>query len=342
MDIDQSMVPTSEGAGPGDSGDDVRRVQRYLERFGYVDSPVLREFGVRTDLAEPAPTKLGDFDDNTRRALQKLQERYGLEPTGRVDGPTLELMKTQRCGFPDTAEFVLQGNKWNATSLRYGFQNFCGDISQAECRAAVQAGLGYWSAVTPLRFAETAVSDVPEIVIRFVADDHGDGSAFDGKGGVLAHAFYPPPNGGSIAGDAHFDEDEGWSVNTPPSGIDLYTVAGHEFGHALGLAHSTVRDALMYPYYGGPHRHLAQDDIQGIQQLYGVLQWVTSTVDRVFTSPHARNAWAYLHEVGAWRKVQPLSADGVTNVHAILVYARAYGLPVTAQLNDSEILAVYL
>jgi hypothetical protein len=35
---------------------------------------------------------------------------------------------------------------------------------------------------------------------------------FDGAGKVLAHTYYPPPNGGTIAGDAHFDNEENWIV----------------------------------------------------------------------------------------------------------------------------------
>jgi len=33
---------------------------------------------------------------------------------------------------------------------------------------------------------------------------------FDGPGKVLAHTYYPPPNGATAAGDAHFDEAENW------------------------------------------------------------------------------------------------------------------------------------
>ena len=117
---------------------------------------------------------------------------------------------------------------------------------------AITQAFGLWAAVTPLSFSEVPMGTIPDIVIRFVGGDHGDGNPFDGPSGVLAHAYYPPPGGGTLAGDTHFDEAETWSVNLPASGIDLVTVAGHEFGHALGLAHSQVNGALMYAYYGGP------------------------------------------------------------------------------------------
>ena len=80
----------------------------------------------------------------------------------------------------------------------------------------------------------------------------------------MAHAYFPQD------GRAHFDEDETFTHGTP-DGINLLWVAVHEFGHALGLRHSSTYGAIMYPYYTGyvPDMKLHFDDVAGIQSLYG-------------------------------------------------------------------------
>lgn len=54
---------------------------------------------------------------------------------------------------------------------------------------------------------------------------------------------------------------------------NLYRVAAHELGHSLGLSHSTDIGALMYPnYIFSGDVQLSQDDINGIQAIYGELR----------------------------------------------------------------------
>jgi len=268
--------PSEVGLALGASGDGVGELHKYLARFGYLHTEDPGAFApIRRAAREPEATP-DQFDDATEQALTRYQRFHGLPETGELDAATTGQMSRPRCGFPDVGDgqvgsFLAQGNRWTTTNLRYGFENFSPDLTEAETRGAVTAALGYWSAVTPLRFQEVAIGDNPEIKIRFVAGDHGDGSPFDATGGVLAHAFYPPPNGGEIAGDAHFDEAETWSVAIPvPSArFDFVSVAAHEFGHSLGLNHSSVGGALMFPTYSGAHRFLHQDDIDGIRSIYG-------------------------------------------------------------------------
>jgi peptidoglycan hydrolase-like protein with peptidoglycan-binding domain len=286
-------VPLHAGLREGDTGDQVSQLQNYLSRFGYLHSSELQAFGVPDGRAAAPAGRSGHFDENTAQALKKFQDFNHLPVTGVLDEDTVALMHKPRCGFPDVAEFVLQGNKWTKTNLTYGFQNFSPDLNQAQIRSAIQQALAQWTAVTPLSFSEVPAASA-DMVIRFASGDHGDGSPFDGPSGILAHGFYPPPNGGAIAGDLHFDEAETWTINVPPSGIDLVSVALHEFGHTLGLAHSTISTAVMAPYYTGAHRTLESDDISGIQALYGskIMWHGWESLGGVLTSSPAVSSWA--------------------------------------------------
>ena len=128
----------------------------------------------------------------------------------------------------------------------------------------IAEALSLWERETNLKFVRSSSGKV-HIEIRFEKGRHGDEDDFDGRGGTLAHAFFP-----IYGGDVHFDDDERWTDNFD-SGTNLLMTASHELGHSLGLAHSDVRGSVMSPFYT-PYKNglrLHKDDIEGIQALYG-------------------------------------------------------------------------
>ena len=203
----------------GSKGSRVTQLQNYLERYGYLKPDALHAFNIPEELTISNQFHEGDFDDDTRQAVAAFQEKLGLEITGEADLPTLKLMEIPRCGVPDTGKFAIDGRKWDKLDLTYGFQEYTPDMSSNDVRNAIRQALSLWSDVTPLQFSERPVENGPDIVIRFTSADHGDGIPFDGPGGTFGHAFYPPPNGGSLAGDAHFDDDENWTITPTPESI---------------------------------------------------------------------------------------------------------------------------
>ena len=168
------------------------------------------------------------------------------------------------------AQYVKMGHGWNAdaagrVNLGYVFGELTGKVPNATVEAEILRAMAEWSKVAPVRFAATTNPNAARtIALKFAARDHGDGFPFDGPNGILAHTFYPN-NPEPIAGDLHLDSEEGWHAGT---NIDVYTVALHELGHALGLGHSDKPGAIMYPYYRYPAQ-IGIDDIAGIQAIYG-------------------------------------------------------------------------
>ncbi|KAL7846461.1 hypothetical protein SRHO_G00214410 [Serrasalmus rhombeus] len=201
--------------------------------------------------------------------LKEMQGFFGLKVTGTLDAETLEVMKKPRCGVPDVAGYndATGSYKWTKKQLTYRIENYTSDMTQEEVDSSIGRALKVWADITPLRFSRI-YSGVADIMISFPVRDHGDGSPFEGEGGFLAHAFVPSP---AIGGDAHFDDDETFTFSSS-KGYNLFLVAAHEFGHSLGLDHSSDPGALMYPMYSFRDVEnflLPQDDVSGIQALYG-------------------------------------------------------------------------
>jgi hypothetical protein len=172
-------------------------------------------------------------------------------------------------GSPDAAISEYQTiSQWNKLEITYVFVNATSTLSGTSEQDVVRQAFALWQQNTPLTFTEGASRSEADIVIGWATGEHGDGDPFDGSGDVLAHASFPNPFDDRQV-FLHFDDDERW-VNSNNQNVDLLTVAAHEIGHTLGLAHSDDPNALMYPSYRGPHRFLDNDDIAGVQSLYGV------------------------------------------------------------------------
>ena len=245
----------------------IAKAQKYLARFGYLrsdhDSSVL--------------------DETTSQAIATYQSALRLPVTGELDPSTVKSIEAPRCGMSDrellaassgsakeTGSYSLRGCSYAKLSITHLFLNGTPDIIGEAERDAIRRAFETWRGVLcGMSFPEKPFG-ATDLKSGWFAGDHGDGSSFDGPGNVIAHAFFPPPCGGTHAGSMHFDEAEPWDL-TGNSGFDLETVALHEIGHLMGLGHSSDPDAIMYPTYTGARRALGQDDIDGVRRLYPAL-----------------------------------------------------------------------
>uniref|UniRef100_A0A8C5BGA1 Matrix metalloproteinase-9 n=1 Tax=Gadus morhua TaxID=8049 RepID=A0A8C5BGA1_GADMO len=185
---------------------DVEMADKYLKRFGYMESPQ------RSDVS-------------TSKALKTLQRQMGLEETGLLDKTTLDTMKRPRCGVPDIRSYQsFDGDlKWDHNDVTYRILNYSPDMAPSLTDDAFARAFKVWSDVTPLTFTRL-FDGTADIMISFGKANHGDPYPFDGKDGLLAHA-YPPGEG--IQGDAHFDDDEIWTLG---QGTVVKTLYGNAEG----------------------------------------------------------------------------------------------------------------
>lgn len=167
--------------------------------------------------------------------------------------------------------YSLSGYRWNKDTVTYSIANCPQSLDCETAQAAIVEAAAAWDAAANLNLAQ--VPENGDIVISWAASGYGGRHTFDGKGGKVAQTYYPYTGGGLwYDGDIVLDDAETWVAAAPterfPNQVHLTSVVMHEMGHSLGLAHTSNRAALMWPYYSGV-RGLAAHDIAGVQALYG-------------------------------------------------------------------------
>ncbi|MCK6576525.1 MAG: matrixin family metalloprotease [Anaerolineae bacterium] len=151
---------------------------------------------------------------------------------------------------------------WRTTNLTYVILNVVSGFPDGAIEQVIAESFQAWADSTPLRFTRVGDQNA-DIVIQF--------TNIDGSSQVLGQAC--PPSS-PCAGSVEFDVDENWTLYEPQAydSISLLGVATHEFGHVVGLLHSSDPSALMYPQYSPYNLQPSGDDIAGVQRLYGAGQ----------------------------------------------------------------------
>jgi hypothetical protein len=176
-------------------------------------------------------------------------------------------------GTRETSGYVLSGPTWAPGPVSYRVNTTNLDLPDAVIPPALAVGAGAWTTQTNASFrfqyagTSTVTTNTNDGVNVVMFRNASSGSA-------IATTYWWSSGSRIIDADIVF-WDGGFQFFTGSTGCAngfyIEDIAAHEFGHFLGLGHSTVASATMYPSVSScatGNRTLDADDIAGVEALY--------------------------------------------------------------------------
>jgi len=173
----------------------------------------------------------------------------------------------------DTSAYSTNGATWAQQPVPYSINTTNMDLTEAAVEPAMQAGADAW-----------ATQSTASVAFSYTGRSAQTTTGFDGlnlvvfrnasSGSAIATTYWWSSGGHIIDADIVF-WDAAFQFFAGTSGCSggfyIEDIAAHEFGHALGMGHSAVAGATMYPSTSScnaNNRSLDADDIAGIVSLY--------------------------------------------------------------------------
>lgn len=174
----------------------------------------------------------------------------------------------------DSRAYTPNGARWTGTPVPYVVNTANLDLPASVIVPAVQAGADTWAVQSNAAFAFTYAGTSSQTTntydgVNLVMFRNASSES------AIATTYWWSSGSTLIEADIVF-WDGAFKFFTGTSGCSggfyIEDIAAHEFGHALGLGHSTISSATMYPstsYCNTANRSLDPDDLAGILAVYG-------------------------------------------------------------------------
>lgn len=166
------------------------------------------------------------------------------------------------CAVPEATAAAANTNcRWPHSPVRWTIGEKLDEFDDEAYKEILTNAIAIWEAVSGLR-TEYVESNANIVCLA---------RHIDGPRGILAEAQLPCGNvNESTQLWVRFDVGEAWvnAQNPPQQRMDLFRVAGHEFGHSWGIGHIEGVRALMNPFISDV-RGLMPPDINEQVDRYG-------------------------------------------------------------------------